>query len=298
MHIEDDVTTASGFMAEIKTFVSKMEQSRETWFLLEFSTLGFIGKLFRSNDLCSMKDYFLLFKDEKPCDLLINNLQNIKTQVKKFKSPKSLFQHFGLASSLKGKIQKLTDKNFKDKPKNAKDVGHIPSLKQSVKSEKTELLTYYKSIKVPNPEAKVHTSMEIYESFSAERPYIVGMTGFFWAKAPNTSDFYRIVFVKPINITEIQIKTGHPKQNIDRLENAVLKVGYFSEENCKNSMILGGFKDGQFTAFLNKPILDITCIEIYVVKPQTTWMIIYEIIIRTAERNQNNKEVVDVKRIV
>lgn len=292
MHLEDDIFTANDFMVEIRKFVSKMENSKDIWFFLEFSTLGFIGKLFRSSDLCSMKVYLLLFKVEKPCDILIYNLKDIKTQVKQFKSPKSLFQHFGVSSSLTGKIQKLTDKNFKDAPLKAKAAG------QQKKKESKELLTSYKSNKVPNPEAEVHTSMEMYSSFSAERPYIVGMTGFFWAKAPNTSDFYRIVFVKPINITEIQIKTGHPKQNIDRLENAVLKVGYFSEENCKNSMILGGFKDGQFTAFLNKPILDITCIEIYVVKPQTTWMIIYEIIIRTAERNQNNKEVVDVKRIV
>ena len=78
--------------------------------MIDFCQLGFIGKLFRSSDLQRMKTYFLLFQEEKPGDILIRDMSNIMTQFKPIRSIKSLFQHRGLVSSLKNKVQKLTDK--------------------------------------------------------------------------------------------------------------------------------------------------------------------------------------------
>jgi alpha-1,3-mannosylglycoprotein beta-1,4-N-acetylglucosaminyltransferase A/B len=228
--------------------------------------------------------------------LLINNLKSIKTQVKQFKSPKSLFQHFGLSSSLKGKIQKLTDKNFKDGPSlqaRGRNIGRIPNLKKSLNVDADDLAINYKSTKVLNPQAEVQTSMESHGSFIAVRAYNVNMNGFFWAKSPNTSDFYRIVFYSPVNITGIQIKTGHPTRKVDRLENAIVKVGYFSEKDkCKNSMILGSVKEGQFEMTRQKPLLQISCLEIFVTKPQSAWMILYEVSVRTTETDKENKTMI------
>lgn len=44
------------------------------WFMLEFSTLGFIGKLFRSSDLPLLAQFIALFHREKPVDWLLDLL--------------------------------------------------------------------------------------------------------------------------------------------------------------------------------------------------------------------------------
>ncbi|XP_053384423.1 alpha-1,6-mannosyl-glycoprotein 4-beta-N-acetylglucosaminyltransferase-like [Mercenaria mercenaria] len=300
MHIEDDITAAKGYINEIRPFIANTNKSKQTWFLLEFSTLGFIGKLFRSSDMCTMKDYFLLFKDEKPCDLLINDLKRIKTQIKDFKSPKSLFQHFGVASSLKGKIQKLTDKNFKDAPKRpiARGQNYIfPNLTK--KKEPGDLSINFKRNKFVNPRARVLTSMETYASFTALRPYAVRLGGYYWAKSPNASDYYRILFDLPINITLLEIKTGHPSKKSDRLESAKVKAGHHSEGNtCEDDIILGNFKNGIFLTKFNQPLLFVKCLDIIVTKSQKSWMIIYEITVQTPDMQKeiNRQRPVNVQK--
>jgi len=44
LHLEDDVRCAPGFVADVRRFV---RQQNSVWAMLEFSELGFIGKLFR-----------------------------------------------------------------------------------------------------------------------------------------------------------------------------------------------------------------------------------------------------------
>ena len=44
LQLEDDVQCASGFVDSIRQFIQKQ---RSVWAMLEFSELGFIGKLFR-----------------------------------------------------------------------------------------------------------------------------------------------------------------------------------------------------------------------------------------------------------
>jgi len=44
LHLEDDVQCAAGFVHDVKQFI---QDQRSVWAMLEFSELGFIGKLFR-----------------------------------------------------------------------------------------------------------------------------------------------------------------------------------------------------------------------------------------------------------
>ena len=113
--MEDDIFAASDYIKDIQTFVAENEKIQKLWFMIDFCKLGFIGKLFKSSDLQRMKKYFLLFQEEKPGDILITDMTNIMTQFKPIRSKKSLFQNRGLVSSLKNKVQKLTDNTFKDK---------------------------------------------------------------------------------------------------------------------------------------------------------------------------------------
>ena len=122
--LEDDIVTKAGYLSTMKNFA--LNQKTDNWMLLEFSHLGFIGKMFKSSDLPMVVEFFLMFHKDKPIDWLIDHLlyvkvcnpekdnkhcQRSKAELRRRFKP-SLFQHIGLHSSLKGKIQKLKDKYF------------------------------------------------------------------------------------------------------------------------------------------------------------------------------------------
>ena len=87
---------------------------KQNWFVIEFSQLGFIGKLFRTRDLSILIQFFLTFFNDKPVDWLLEDIidtkickQNqVKTSHVQVKYNQSLFQHMGTQSSLIGKVQK------------------------------------------------------------------------------------------------------------------------------------------------------------------------------------------------
>lgn len=81
----------------------------------------------------------------------------------------SLFQHIGTTSSLKGKVQKLKDKQF----------GKIPNF-------------YPHS----NPPCKVYSNITNYKQHTAERAYL-GET-FFWGHNPQPGDIIEFRFLQPV----------------------------------------------------------------------------------------------------
>lgn len=146
-------------------FISK--QSTNPWYLLEFSSLGFIGKLFRARDLPSVVEFLLMFHREKPVDWLLDHIfyvrlchpeksnkqcQQTKNKYRIRYKP-SLFQHIGVHSSLKGKVQKLKERDFGKQP-------------------------LHKSHE--NPPADVSTSLKTYQKYTIDGAY-KGET-FFWGK--------------------------------------------------------------------------------------------------------------------
>lgn len=125
LQLEDDIVTQPGFITDIHKYIKSSNESN--WFILDFSTLGFIGKLFRSSDLPDFSEYLRVFYNDKPCDWLISDFLSVRHcdkakmicvgGMKKIilqRTP-SLFQHMGTFSSLKGKIQLLKDKSFQPK---------------------------------------------------------------------------------------------------------------------------------------------------------------------------------------
>lgn len=58
----------NGFLSFIDRNVKK---ERRPWYILQFSTLGFIGKLFKTESLFLLKEYVLVFYQAKPCDWLL-----------------------------------------------------------------------------------------------------------------------------------------------------------------------------------------------------------------------------------
>lgn len=77
--MEDDVLSRSGFVTEIFNYLAKIntnfDKNRNNikWLVINFSPLGFIGKLFRSADLNMLINMFLMFADYKPVDVILDH---------------------------------------------------------------------------------------------------------------------------------------------------------------------------------------------------------------------------------
>ena len=126
LHLEDDIITKSGFVTSILDFIKS--KNEKDWFMLSFCKLTSIGKVFKTKDLSSLSHFIFNFYDIFPVDWLLYHYINVRFcpphQVNKyecqrklhsdfvFSRKRSLFQHVGIYSSLKGKVQKLKDDTF------------------------------------------------------------------------------------------------------------------------------------------------------------------------------------------
>ncbi|XP_021368044.1 alpha-1,3-mannosyl-glycoprotein 4-beta-N-acetylglucosaminyltransferase C-like isoform X1 [Mizuhopecten yessoensis] len=266
MQIEDDVLTAKSYLSQVKRFV-KSRPSKIKWFCIQFSHLGFIGKMFRAEDLQSIAEFLLMFYSEQPGDLLINYMKKIKTQFKDILMKPSLFQHRGVISSLKDKKQFLVDKSFRDRTS-------------------TDRKKFYQK----NPPADIFSSIEVYDNLKPEYAYDLS-NKYFWGLSPSLGDYYRISFHKPVNISRIYVDSGYPKNPKDILCNAALKISRVSDssqltqEACDNREMFGTFnRTGDFDTIAQNssmPIYNVGCISIELTKAQKEWVIIREIAIFT-----------------
>uniref|UniRef100_A0A8D3DFC7 Alpha-1,3-mannosyl-glycoprotein 4-beta-N-acetylglucosaminyltransferase B n=1 Tax=Scophthalmus maximus TaxID=52904 RepID=A0A8D3DFC7_SCOMX len=183
VQLEDDIVARPNFFTTMKNFA--LQQPSEEWMILEFSQLGFIGKMFKSSDLSLIVEFMLMFYKDKPIDWLLDHIMWVKVcnpekDAKhcdrqkanlRIRFKPSLFQHVGTHSSLAGKIQKLKDKDF---GKQTLHKGHA------------------------NPLAEVTTSLKTYQHFTLEKAYLG--EDFFWAFTPVAGDFIRIRFFTPVRI--------------------------------------------------------------------------------------------------
>ncbi|XP_010792241.1 alpha-1,3-mannosyl-glycoprotein 4-beta-N-acetylglucosaminyltransferase A-like, partial [Notothenia coriiceps] len=76
VQLEDDVVAKAGYFNNMKTFAT-LNDSKQ-WLFLEFSQLGFIGKMFRTGDLPMITEFFLMFHKDKPVDWLLDHILWVK----------------------------------------------------------------------------------------------------------------------------------------------------------------------------------------------------------------------------
>ncbi|XP_020957216.1 alpha-1,3-mannosyl-glycoprotein 4-beta-N-acetylglucosaminyltransferase-like protein MGAT4D isoform X1 [Sus scrofa] len=125
LQLEDDIIANKMYFTKIADFVHNITSNN--WFYIEFSILGFIGKLFKSEDLIDFVRFFLMFYKDKPIDLLLGDIFQVKmcnpgeTLEKCIERNKhirirykpSLFQHVGIQSSFPGREQYFKVSNLK-----------------------------------------------------------------------------------------------------------------------------------------------------------------------------------------
>uniref|UniRef100_A0A7N6BG78 Alpha-1,3-mannosyl-glycoprotein 4-beta-N-acetylglucosaminyltransferase B n=1 Tax=Anabas testudineus TaxID=64144 RepID=A0A7N6BG78_ANATE len=207
VQLEDDIVARPNYFTTMKNFA--LQQPSEEWMILEFSQLGFIGKMFKSLDLSLIVEFILMFYKDKPIDWLLDHIMWVKVcnpekDAKhcdrqkanlRIRFKPSLFQHVGTHSSLAGKIQKLKDKDF---GKQTLHKGHA------------------------NPLAEVTTSLKTYQHFTLEKAYLG--EDFFWAFTPVAGDFIRIRFFTPVRIERYFFRSGNIEHPGDKLFNTSVEV--------------------------------------------------------------------------
>lgn len=98
LHLEDDVIAERDYDLNVKKFIKDKEGIY--WFNLDFSNLGFIGKLYRSETLLNQARIFRLFYTEMPVDLLLAKYRTLLgNDVTKITYPRNIFKHIGYQSS-------------------------------------------------------------------------------------------------------------------------------------------------------------------------------------------------------
>ncbi|XP_029936257.1 alpha-1,3-mannosyl-glycoprotein 4-beta-N-acetylglucosaminyltransferase A isoform X1 [Myripristis murdjan] len=273
VQLEDDIVAKPNYFATMKNFA--LQLSSEDWMILEFSQLGFIGKMFQAPDLNLIVEFIFMFYKEKPIDWLLDHILWVKVcnpekDAKHCERQKSslrvrfrpsLFQHVGLHSSLAGKIQKLTDKDF------LKPLLH----KMHV-----------------NPPAEVSTSMKVYQGHTLEKTYLG--EDFFWAITPTAGDYILFKFDRPVSIEKFLFRSGNQEHPGDRIENTTVEILPFSETGQQTKdkykrtedrfYRIGQFQKGVAEGAVDPTFNPIVALRLSVLKDSAVWAILSEIHIK------------------
>uniref|UniRef100_A0A8C6Z2M0 MGAT4 family member D n=1 Tax=Nothoprocta perdicaria TaxID=30464 RepID=A0A8C6Z2M0_NOTPE len=260
LQLEDDIIAKPEYFHAINNFAAKQSQE---WMILEFSQLGFIGKLFKSEDLPLIVEFFLMFHKDKPIDWLLDDLLWVKVcnpekdsvhcQKEKAKlrirAKPSLFQHVGIHSSLAGKIQNLKDKDFGNN-------------------------VLYKVHK--NPPAKLDTSLKIFQQHTLENVY--EGKDCFWALAPMAGDYISFTFSKPLKVEKYLFRSGNMEHPGDKLFNTTVEVLPADVSSTKDGYLkIGTFENGISEGSISLSVGKIQAIRLSINSDSPVWAILSEV---------------------
>ncbi|XP_072269268.1 alpha-1,3-mannosyl-glycoprotein 4-beta-N-acetylglucosaminyltransferase A [Pyxicephalus adspersus] len=280
IQLEDDIVAKQNYFSTIKNFA--LQLSSEDWMILEFSQLGFIGKMFQAPDITLIVEFIFMFYKEKPIDWLLDHILWVKVcnpekdakhcdrqkSNLRIRFRPSLFQHVGLHSSLAGKIQKLTDKDF------LKPLLH--------------------KIHV-NPPAEVSTSLKVYQGHTLEKTYLG--EDFFWAITPIAGDYVLFKFDKPVYVERYLIRSGNPEHPGDLLINTTVEVLPYQKDilelrkYAKDKLLSDGFlrigkiEDGVAEGLVDPNLNPIAAFRLSVQQNSAVWIILNEIHIKKIQND-------------
>ncbi|XP_078583872.1 alpha-1,6-mannosyl-glycoprotein 4-beta-N-acetylglucosaminyltransferase-like [Branchiostoma floridae x Branchiostoma japonicum] len=266
LQLEDDVVSSENYLTTIRDYINGQTSA---WSMLEFSELGFIGKLLRSSDLQRLADFLLLFYEEMPNDFLIRHFLKLLPHRETFVRRPSLFQHIGKHSSLIGKEQNLVD------------AFYVASLKRRYNDSN-------------NPPAVVSTDMSAFGEYKPQLAYS-SEPGYFWVEAPKVGQAFFVLFEKRAALSRIVVETGSEEHPKDILEQGTLEVSTKllppavnqsadATPNCADYTKIGNFLNGRFEMSTQggEPV-PVKCLKVTVTGDQKMWILVREIAVWTAK---------------
>ncbi|XP_046545884.1 alpha-1,3-mannosyl-glycoprotein 4-beta-N-acetylglucosaminyltransferase C-like, partial [Haliotis rubra] len=253
LQLEDDVTAAEGYVQKIRSYI---QERKHTWTMLDFSVMGYIGKLYKSIDIPKLANLLRSFYNEQPCDFLLLHFLNLMLQKKRFVRIPTLFNHVGYHSSLSNTTRDMVDVYFEGR----------------VKKHKGD-----------NPPAQLYSTIDTFEDNYISMAYNKSQTGrFFWGRNPNSGDTITVIFDNPQDISGVAIETGHfadPER--DRAHDAILEYGrrytaLVKPPSCIPVALIGSFTEGRLD-YHNGTISDVQCLQITLMEKHKQWLIVKEI---------------------
>uniref|UniRef100_A0A672H395 Alpha-1,3-mannosyl-glycoprotein 4-beta-N-acetylglucosaminyltransferase A n=1 Tax=Salarias fasciatus TaxID=181472 RepID=A0A672H395_SALFA len=268
VQLEDDIVAKPNYFATMKNFA--LQLSSEDWMILEFSQLGFIGKMFQAPDLNLIVEFIFMFYKEKPIDWLLDHILWVKVcnpekDAKHCERQKSslrvrfrpsLFQHVGLHSSLAGKIQKLTK-------------GFLMELTET-------------------EDPSWCCVVQVYQGHTLEKTYLG--EDFFWAITPTAGDYVLFKFDRPVSIERFLFRSGNQEHPGDKIENTTVEIlpvsesGLQTKEKYKRTedrfYRIGHFEKGVAEGAVDPSFNPVVALRLSVLKDSAVWAILSEIHIK------------------
>ncbi|XP_051059981.1 alpha-1,3-mannosyl-glycoprotein 4-beta-N-acetylglucosaminyltransferase-like protein MGAT4E [Phodopus roborovskii] len=249
--IEDDVFCAPNFVTHIRSKV--INRKPHAWVLLEFSNMGFLGKLFHSKDLPLLARFLLLFHQERPLEWLILHFRTLLAQQNPIFCRPFLFYH------------RLSHTTFENKTSSAQENGPC------------------------GPDAlpgAVFTDMRLSGVHSPQEAYSLDES-FFWTYNVSTGNYLTVIVNHPVNLERVQVRTGSIMDGKYILEKGQVEVGYHPEgmpPNCTSFTLLGHLVQGQMDQIILKSTgFQVSCVKLAVNANQAGALMIRHVYLWAAE---------------
>ncbi|XP_058525702.1 alpha-1,3-mannosyl-glycoprotein 4-beta-N-acetylglucosaminyltransferase-like protein MGAT4E [Ochotona princeps] len=228
----DNVFCAPNFITHIHSKVTALKS--HPWALLEFSNMGFLGKLFRSRDLPLLAHFLLLFHKEKPLDRMISHFRSLLGQDHPILSQPFLFYHRA--------YHPITGNEAVPK--------HSPPDRPN------------------NPPAAVYTNMKVFTVHFPWEAYTLDES-FFWTYNVSVENHLTVILNHPANLSRVQVLTGSIVDGANALEQGQVELGYNplgTPQHCTSFTLLGHLLEGQMDQkiFRRSMGYDVSCVRLVV----------------------------------
>uniref|UniRef100_A0A8C9DZZ3 Alpha-1,3-mannosyl-glycoprotein 4-beta-N-acetylglucosaminyltransferase A n=1 Tax=Phocoena sinus TaxID=42100 RepID=A0A8C9DZZ3_PHOSS len=256
IQLEDDIIVKQNYFNTIKNFA--LQLSSEEWMILEFSQLGFIGKMFQAPDLTLIVEFIFMFYKEKPIDWLLDHILWVKVcNPEKDAKP---------CDRQKANLRIQTHGLDKDYMKPLLLKIHV------------------------NPPAEVSTSLKVYQGHTLEKTYMG--EDFFWAITPVAGDYILFKFDKPVNVESYLFHSGNQEHPGDILINTTVEVlplkseGLEISKETKDKRLgdgyfrIGKFENGVAEGMVDPSLNPISAFRLSVIQNSAVWAILNEIHIK------------------
>ncbi|XP_050411919.2 alpha-1,3-mannosyl-glycoprotein 4-beta-N-acetylglucosaminyltransferase C [Patella vulgata] len=262
MQLEDDVIATERYLKKIKDFID--EHSDKKWVMLDFTGMGFIGKLYRSRDVLKLATVLKTFYNEKPCDFLMYDFLTMMLQTQIYLRVPKLFKHLGVHSSLSTNKRKEDKDIFFERKMNV--------------------------LRGDNPPADLFTSLQAYLPHTLSKVYEGKYAdAIFWSYSPKSGDSVVIAFKEQQLLDRIVIITGFVNSTRDRLKKGTLESGTIVRRTkpghitCSETRILGVFSGGIIGVNITNSY-PVACVVIRITGAQSDWILFRSVAIYIKRR--------------
>jgi alpha-1,3-mannosylglycoprotein beta-1,4-N-acetylglucosaminyltransferase C len=207
------VSISKGYLKKMKSFISSNQHRK--WSILEFGARGFIGMMYRTDDLGRLSAFVKMYHWVFPIDILFRHFNDFHLDGNPswLRRQPPLFRHIGTFSSLHGQVRQLED------------------------IEVTQRI--YKDSS--NPDANITTSiLDHVQNSTISAAYDTIHRGMFWGKNIKKGDYILVKFLKPVRVVKMIVESGGTLSPEDYFGGA--RISY-SKRNCEDYIVWQEFRD-------------------------------------------------------